>query len=1096
MNIVISIDSNIVDGKRAVTFDGQVSHHITEIELQQLLEDTERLYWENSDIHGALLGKKLFALLNGSGGRLANVLRETFESGETLTICLQFPKAINDLPFEIINDGQFIALRPNVHIIRRVTDRNKRKTAQPDKRKLNIVFMACSPSDLADKSVLNFEDEEEKLYKATEKFQVEIFVEDSGSVEGLSEKLYEVHQCDVLHITGHAVVHPTTGPIFHMENEIGEGVDVTPEELWEKIKDFPPKLLLLSGCETGKSDATLATVSFAHEMVEYGIPFVLGWGLSVSDTHATSMTTILYQHLAKGKSVFDAVHEARKSYQKDYYPWPLLRFFSDGSPLTPLVEPDHVVSYHTPRTTKHKQLKDSMVTVLEKGFVGRRKNVQQGIKVLKGKTDKYGLIVRGPAGVGKSSLAGKLIERSTDKELLVFRGQLERAKIYQSLKEMFDKYGIESGIKTLKADAPFEEKIKYLFRTSFKEKSTLIYFDDFEQNLERRGDDYFIKEDVKELVRAFLEALDWCEWNSTLMITSRYPFIMEVDGKNLPALKLEDISLMSMKGSDLEKKTNNLINISKSEHKALYIEFGRGNPRLLEWLEIIAEKESEYNLEDLKKALQGQNEEYYQKYLADIMARCQSEDFQTFLHKAATYRIPVEQSAFLPFGTKALLDKGVDLTLIEREQAEAQEPLYWVAPVIRESEWNKLYPQEKQTMHELAYKWYDDKIEQSKKTEIALHYEAIYHTLESNKINDACKHGAVLGSYLSDALLYQDRLEIQSQIAVRITLEVIGQAIEDNVHHISDFINELGIICCELGDLNKAKECFLKVLEIDYKIYGEYHRNIARCYCNLGETWRQLGNSGIAIEYFNKALEIDIKVFGENDPIIANDYNNLGLVQNDLGFYDKAIIFYRLALLIHQSGNYENNDNIPTCYNNIGTAYSNSGDQTNAIKYANLALEININMNGEDNPKTAISYNNLGAAYSQLGDQPLAIKNYEKALEKFIKVYSNIHSNIAACYNNIGEAWGKLDNPNEQIVYCTKALEIDKKVYGENHPSIAIEYNNLGSAWRKLHKPEIAIDYFTKALEIMLNFYGKDHPSTITVLENLEIAKEASKNNQ
>ena len=86
-----------------------------------------------------------------------------------------------------------------------------------------------------------------------------------------------------------------------MENEIGELAKVTPESLGEILKDFLPRVLFLSGCSTGKSDKVSNVESFAYRMIEHNIPVALGWGLPVSDTGATIMTTKLYEYLAMGK---------------------------------------------------------------------------------------------------------------------------------------------------------------------------------------------------------------------------------------------------------------------------------------------------------------------------------------------------------------------------------------------------------------------------------------------------------------------------------------------------------------------------------------------------------------------------------------------------------------------------------------------------------------------------------------------------------------------------------------------------------------------------------------------------------------------------
>ena len=68
-----------------------------------------------------------------------------------------------------------------------------------------------------------------------------------------------------------------------METETGEEAAVTPSELWEKLKEFFPKLLFLSGCQTGKSGDVKGKESFAYQMVQFGVPVVLSWGLSVGD---------------------------------------------------------------------------------------------------------------------------------------------------------------------------------------------------------------------------------------------------------------------------------------------------------------------------------------------------------------------------------------------------------------------------------------------------------------------------------------------------------------------------------------------------------------------------------------------------------------------------------------------------------------------------------------------------------------------------------------------------------------------------------------------------------------------------------------------
>ncbi|MCP4669522.1 MAG: CHAT domain-containing protein, partial [Deltaproteobacteria bacterium] len=320
------------------------------------------------------------------------------QKGDPLYLYLDIPYKLNALPFELMRDDRFLVLNehPRTFVIRRVNSRNRLKDTTPEKRPLRVLFMVCSPTDLKARDVLRFEKEEEQILSAVEKFPVDMTIEDSGSLEGLTEALYEGGKYDIVHITGHAGIDHELGPVFYMEDDTGRLNKVTPEMLREAVKDFPPRLLFLSGCSTGKSDKAGESESFAFQMVDKGISLVLGWGLPVSDTGAIRLTTELYRYFGMGKSICEAVNVSRQAMREYYHPWPLLRLFTDGSPLTPLIAGSQPLRRWHPRKTAYKFLEDRQVKVMEKGFVGRRREIQRGVRVLKGipgedEMPKYGL---------------------------------------------------------------------------------------------------------------------------------------------------------------------------------------------------------------------------------------------------------------------------------------------------------------------------------------------------------------------------------------------------------------------------------------------------------------------------------------------------------------------------------------------------------------------------------------------------------------------------------------------------------------------------------------------------------------------------------
>ncbi|MEN8130993.1 MAG: tetratricopeptide repeat protein [Pseudomonadota bacterium] len=695
--------------------------------------------------------------------------------------------------------------------------------------------------------------------------------------------MYEASGVDIIHLSGHAGIDHELGPVFYMEDEIGNRVRASPDQLWEAIRDFPPRILFLSGCSTGKGDKLNGSEAFAHRMVDQGVPLVLGWGLPVSDEGATVFAAEVYELLAKGKGLDYAVRRARQSMQDRYHPWPLLRIFSDGSKLKPLIAAGQRLGPGTVRRITHKYLSDSQVRVLDSGFVGRRREIQKGLRVLKAMTDRYGLLIRGAAGVGKSCLAGRLIERLPGRELLVFHGVLKKADVLQKSLDLFDRIGLASGLDVLRSDREYGDKIKALFRGPFQKKFCLIYFDDFEQNLYRDGDRHYVNKEMIETIAPFLTALDWAQGNTQLMITSRYPFVLEIGGRNLPEQMLEDIPLMSFHGPDLEKKKNELPHTARSPHRALYLEFGRGNPRLMEWLEKIAENEHRYDLDALCAALQGRNEDFIRDYLAEVMARTEGEAFYRFLNRAAAYRIPVGQSAYAGFGLPGLLEKGVDLTLCEREDVPGRAPVYWVAPVIRESAWQKLDGEDRLLAHRQAYGWYDAVLteDESEAANYAYREEAVHHALQCGNVRGACKHAIPLGKRLSELLLFRERLELQSRVAAGIDEKVVEEAKREKDGNVAVLFSDLGYVLQDLGASREAIDFYNKALAIDLEVFGDRHPSVARDYNNLGEGWGDLGEARKAIDFYTQALAIFTTVYGPDHPSTRTVEANINALKDE-----------------------------------------------------------------------------------------------------------------------------------------------------------------------------------------------------------------------
>ncbi|MGH7596614.1 MAG: CHAT domain-containing protein, partial [bacterium] len=526
------------------------------------------------------LGMVLYHLLDGDGRYLTQARDRARHAGEKLVLRLELDTALQDLPFELLYDGRFL-LPSEIHLVRNVGDRGRDRQLVPADRPLKLLFMACSAIDVEPE--LDFEKEEDAIFRATEGLPIEIIVEDSGSLQGLAEKL-KTEKFDLIHLSGHAGLDQSGAPFFLMENDEGGKHEVYPEELWRTLRLNPPTVLFLAGCQTGQADPNRATGSYAQQLVSEGIPAVLGWGRPVYDLGATEAAKQLYFELSRGNDLASAVLACRRTLSEAQHKavnsvWPLLRLFADATPFTPLVTPNQKLK-PTARKLTHTYLAGTQVKILTAGYVGRRRQIQDGLRVLRhGQDDpanpKVGVLLHGTTGLGKSCLAGKLIERLSDKDttLVVVHGRLDAVTFDAALREAFVRAQNATGLTILDQKKEMAEKIHKLCVGPLQENRTLILCDDFEQNFVHDGKDgktipvfrdghTILEPTAAAVLQALLRHIPTTAGMTSLIITSRYLFRLPENGVDLVLSRLAEIGLTSFRAAELRKKYDELPNLN------------------------------------------------------------------------------------------------------------------------------------------------------------------------------------------------------------------------------------------------------------------------------------------------------------------------------------------------------------------------------------------------------------------------------------------------------------------------------------------------------------------------------------------------------
>jgi len=248
----------------------------------------------------------------------------------------------------------------------------------------------------------------------------------------------------------------------------------------------------------------------------------------------------------------------------------------------------------------------------------------------------------------------------------------------------------------------------------------------------------------------------------------------------------------------------------------------------------------------------------------------------------------------------------------------------------------------------------------------------------------------------------------------------------------------------------------IKELQLDYPgalLFYEQAVDLAPtesdCLNRLGLLLYTLGDYDQAIDIHTKSLNINVKVLGTQHPQVATDYNNLGLAWHEKGYYDKAIDFYTRSLKITVKVLGEQNPLVATDYNNLGFAWHEKGDYDQAIDFHNKSLEVNVKALGKQHPLVATNYNNLGLAWHEKGDYDQAIDFHNKSLEINVKALGKQHPSVATNYNNLGLAWDEKGDYRQAIEFSSKALNIFENRLGKNHPKARTVRQNLEAFRRK-----------------------------------------------
>lgn len=649
------------------------------------------------------LGKRLFAFLDGDERWLGPVLEDP--RGSILRIT--HGQRLRHLPWELLaGDGSFLTVSGSSPLLTvRASTASRASAAVLDRsnRPLRVLFMATSPEGV--EPVLSFEAEEAHILAAASRTGIELVVEESGTLDGLRflSRDYGEGYFDVLHLSGHADVSKDGQPLFLAEDALGMPASVTAAQIADAMFGHWPRLVFVSGCLTGSAPDAGVLPSMSESLVRAGAPAVLGWALPVGDIDAIEFAGQLYQSLGGGEPLDRAVVQARRHlYEAKSSDWHLLRIYADPAPLAAMVTPPNTKGRARIHTRAADQEFLDPQTQLSRvasraTFVGRRRVIQRCLRILKQPQGDSGaaqaLVLHGMGGLGKSSLASRLLERMPTHQRAVWYGRVDLIKFRElTTKVVFPtvERQIEAASLLDNDQAPLSVRLRHLLHPDgpLGQTPCLFVFDDFEDgNLDPRDGTHILSTEMAEILPALLHAIRDTSSPSRVIITSRY---------RLPepaATTIAVESLETLTASEQTKKISNLPNLRPGSPidpaiRQRAIQAAAGNPRLLDWLDRIA-ADTTLNVDSLLTAIENETDRYLREtILATNLLGSQHPELRKMLAKVNVVELPIPTAAVHAIhdhpDTATHLTRATQLGLIEEgTDPTTSQPRYYVSNILR-----------------------------------------------------------------------------------------------------------------------------------------------------------------------------------------------------------------------------------------------------------------------------------------------------------------------------------------------------------------------------------------------------------------------------
>lgn len=245
--------------------------------------------------------------------------------------------------------------------------------------------------------------------------------------------------------------------------------------------------------------------------------------------------------------------------------------------------------------------------------------------------------------------------------------------------------------------------------------------------------------------------------------------------------------------------------------------------------------------------------------------------------------------------------------------------------------------------------------------------------------------------------------------------------------------NYYGTSCHSVGDIEQAKSCFRKVIEIlpPDKIDEE----LAVAHNNLGAILNTHDDPGGALPHYLKAREIFGELLGESHYYIGIIGNNIGQVYDKLGRYEEQIAEQEKSRDIYLATIGRDHSLTGNVYINLGIVYRKTGQREKALDAFNEALAIRENTGDKAGVVAAMSeIAACIAAFPEIYSEEEIIAAQRNTIARGVELFDSNNAVLRSVYNNHSLTLLGNDDPWGALYFINKSIHV-------SYPSFTLSSN-------------------------------------------------------